>query len=166
MTIAASRTLEPGAATVKVQVTIDASAERVWETLTREPDAWWIQDLRCVAAPSRLSLDLRAGGALAETNDAGASLLWFHVIAIEPGRSLNLAGSLAPPYWGPAGTFLLIELSEEDGATSVGFTTSLFGHVGAGLADEIGSGWQQLLDRGLKPYIETGAVEAGASLDS
>ncbi|MCH9685968.1 MAG: SRPBCC domain-containing protein [Deltaproteobacteria bacterium] len=118
------------------------------------PNDWWIADLRCVAGESTVELDARAGGTLVESNPDGSSLLWFTVISVEPQRSLNLAGSLAPPFGGPCQTYLLIELEQEAGTTVVRMTNSMHGHVNEAMLSEMESGWRMLLDNGLKALVE------------
>lgn len=78
------------------------------------------------------------------------------MIAVEPGRSLNLAGSLAPAFGGPASTYVLIRLEEREGGTAVSTTNALHGHVDETMLPEIESGWTMLLQKGLEPVVETG----------
>ena len=149
-------TMETMATRIELEVHIEAPAEKVWNAILHEPDAWWIRDLRVVPGSSKLAMEPRAGGHLIEENDSGSSLLWFTVIAVDAGRSLNLAGSIAPPWGGPSQAFLLIELEEADGATTVKMTNSMHGHVNEEMLPQIESGWQMLLDNGIKRYVETG----------
>ena len=122
--------------------------------MVERPDAWWVADLRCVPGDSTVTLEPRAGGALIEANAAGASLLWFHVIAIDPPRSINFAGAIAPPFGGPCQAFLLVELEERDGATVVRVTNSMHGQIGADSLPDIESGWRMLFEDGLKRVAE------------
>ncbi|MFG0317378.1 MAG: SRPBCC domain-containing protein [Planctomycetota bacterium JB042] len=154
----AARRLDAAAATSALEIRVDARPERVWRTVTERPDEWWIDDLRCVPGGSEMSLDARAGGMLIERSRDGGSLLWFTVIAVEPGRSLHLAGSLAPPYGGPAQTFLWLALEEDGEATVVRMTHSLHGHVAEGSLAEMERGWRLLLEKGLKPAVEGGSA--------
>lgn len=157
MSPTAAKILPASAASIELEVAINAPQAKVWRALIEQPDAWWISDLRCVSADSTLTLEPRAGGNLVESDGAGASLLWFTVIALEPERSLNLAGAIAPPFGGPAQTFLLIELAEEDGVTTVKLTNSMHGHVDEASLPATEAGWRLLLDNGLKHFVETGA---------
>jgi len=150
----AARILETSAAMVEMEVTIDAAPAAVWETLVGRPDAWWIQELRCVPGGSRVVMDARAGGSVVEENDDGESLLWFTVIHVDPGRALNLAGALAPPFGGPANTFLWIRLEEDGAATKVRMTNSLHGHLDGAMLPQVEDGWRMLLEQGLKPVVE------------
>ncbi len=153
----AARRLDAAAATYELQIRVDAPTERVWEIVTERPDEWWVDDLRCVPGGSEMILDARAGGTLVERSPGGGSLLWFTVLAVEPGRALHLTGSLAPPYGGPAQTYLWLALEEDGEATVVRMTHSLHGYVAEGSLAEMESGWRLLLEKGLKPAVEGGA---------
>lgn len=155
MTPTAAKVLGTNAARIELEVVVDAPRDAVWSAIVERPDEWWVPELRCVG-DSSVVLDARAGGTLREEAADGSSLLWFTVIAVEPGRSLNLAGSLAPPFGGPASTYLLIRLEDREGATAVSMTNSLHGHVDETMLPEIESGWTMLLQKGLKPVVETG----------
>ena len=156
MTTTAARILEASAARIELEVSIEAPIDKVWRTVIDQPDAWWVSELRCVPGASKIVLDARAGGNLVEQNDSGASLLWFTVIAVEPPRSINLAGAIAPPFGGPCQAFLLLELEERDGITVVKMTNSLHGHVNEKTLPDIEGGWRLLLENGLKRVVETG----------
>ena len=156
MTATAAKILEASAARIELEVLIEAPIDRVWRAIVDQPDAWWVSELRCVPGGSKVVLDARAGGALVEQNESGASLLWFTVIAVEPPRSINFAGAIAPPFGGPCQAFLLLELEERDGVTVVSMTNSLHGHVDETMLPGIESGWKLLLENGLKRLVETG----------
>ena len=150
----AAKILESSAARFELEVSINAPQEAVWKAIIERPNAWWIADLRCVPGGSTVTLDPRAGGHLVESGPNGASLLWFTVIAIEPIRSINLSGAIAPPFGGPCQSFLLIELEESDGVTRVCMTNSMHGHVSEAMLPEIESGWRMLLEDGIKALVE------------
>jgi len=141
-------------ARIELETLVAASPAKVWQTITERPNEWWVSDMRCVSADSTVTLDARAGGSLAETSPDGASLLWFTVISVEPGRSLNLSGMVAPPFGGPYQGCLLIQLEEVDGGTLVKFTNSMFGRIDEAALPHIDSGWRLLLDGGIKACAE------------
>ena len=156
MTTTAAKILEASAARIELEVSIDASIDKVWQAIIEQPDAWWVSELRCVPGGSKVLLEPRAGGNLVEQNDSGGSLLWFTVIAVDPPRSINLAGAIAPPFGGPCQAFLLLELAAQDGVTVVKMTNSLHGHVDESTLPDIEGGWKLLLENGLKRLVETG----------
>ncbi len=154
MTPAAAKILEASAARIELEVVIHAPKEAVWKALIERPDAWWVADLRCVPGGSTVSLEPHAGGQLVESSPEGGSLLWFTVIAIVPGTSINLAGAIAPPFGGPCQTYLYIELEEVQGTTRVRMTNSMHGHINEAMLPDMEGGWQLLLDKGLKALVE------------
>ena len=156
MTTTAARILEASAARIELEVSIEAPIDKVWRTIIDQPNAWWVSELRCVPGGSKIVLDARAGGHLVEQNDSGASLLWFTVIAVDPPRSINFSGAIAPPFGGPCQAFLLLELEERDGSTVVKMTNSLHGHVNEKGLPDVESGWRLLLENGLKRVVESG----------
>jgi uncharacterized protein YndB with AHSA1/START domain len=156
MSPTAAKILEASAARIELEVPIEASIDEVWRAVVERPDAWWVSELRCVPGASKVTLDARAGGNLVEHNDRGGSLLWFTVIAVDPPRSINFAGAIAPPFGGPCTAFLLLELADRDGVTLVKMTNSLHGHVDESSLPDIESGWRLLLENGLKRFVETG----------
>ena len=156
MTTTAAKILSAGAARFELEVSIEAPIDDVWQAVIQQPDAWWVSDMRCVSAGSTMHLEPRAGGTLVESDDAGASLLWFTVLAVEPGRSINFEGALAPPFGGPCSTYLLLELETRASLTVVKLTHSLHGHVDEAMLPEMESGWRLLFEGGLKPFVETG----------
>jgi hypothetical protein len=122
-------------ARVELETLVAAPASKVGQTIVKRSNDWWIADMRCVSADSTVSLLAEAGGALIEASPSGASLLWFTVSAVEPKRSLNLVGMVAPPFGGPDQGCLLIQLEE-----------AALPHIDAG--------WRLLLDGGIKACAE------------
>ncbi len=139
----------------ELETTIQAPAARVWQLILERPNEWWIQDLRCVGGGSTVTLDPRPGGHLAETNAEGEGLLWFSVVSIVPGRSINLVGPMAPPFGGPAQTYLFIQVEDGGDSTVVRMTQSMHGHIDPDMATHLESGWRSLLETGLKPLAES-----------
>ena len=148
------RELDSSALEAELEACIAAPFAAVWATLVGRPDVWWPRELRCVPGASRMRLEPCAGGHLVEENDAGESLLWFTVLHVQPGEALNLAGALAPPFGGPATTFLRLHLVDEGASTRVRLTYSMHGHVPASAWSELEAGWRLLLEQGLRPAVE------------
>ena len=154
MTPTAATIQDARVARIELEIPVDAPVERVWATLLEEPDAWWVSDLRCVPGPSRVELEPQAGGHLVERGEEGGSLLWFTVTAVEPLRSLNLAGTLSPPFGGPCQTCLLIRLEADGEGTLMRMTYSMHGLVDEAQLPEMESGWRLLFEQGLKRVAE------------
>ncbi|MCR9247321.1 MAG: SRPBCC domain-containing protein [bacterium] len=152
--------LPAAAARLELEVSIAAPRDRVWQLVIDRPNDWWISELRCVGPDSTVAFEPgpRAGAALVEHNANGSSLLWFTILALEPQRSLNLAGAIAPPFGGPCQAFLYLELADQGDGTVVRLTNSLHGHITESALQEMQGGWQMLLERGLKARAETDAA--------
>lgn len=146
--------LETRAEKYELEITIDAPAEVVWKSLTREVDAWWLADFRMVGEGSVVTFDARAGGQLIEAKEDGGSLLWYTVTLVQPGECLHLVGHLAPDWGGPATTMLHLALAEEGGKTTLTVKDALFGALGDTTASSLKEGWQQLFGEGLKKHVE------------
>jgi DNA-binding transcriptional ArsR family regulator/uncharacterized protein YndB with AHSA1/START domain len=146
-----------GTVTVAIDLDIEAPAARVWEALIREVRLWWPRDFHIGGESSRMTLEPFAGGRLFEEWGDGAGLLWAQVIAIDPSRSIQLAGHLSPEYGGPATSIWKIALHETDAGTRLELTDSLFGRVDGKLHGSLESGWRTIFE-GLKSHLETAQV--------
>ena len=130
---------------------VEASVQRVWEALFERVDAWWPAAHRAVGGDAVMSFEPRLGGQLREARADGGGLAWYEVIALEPLRSVDLAGHLATRYGGPASSLLHIELvpGARDGTTVLKLTDSVFGRIGPNLRASLGEGWQAIVGEGL-----------------
>jgi uncharacterized protein YndB with AHSA1/START domain len=145
---------ESQCAQYEFSISLNASAQRVWRALTDQIGAWWLPHFHMLGEDSIVELELRAGGRLFEKN-ASSELLWYTVIAIDPGKSLELAGYCSAKYGGPATTMLAIELiPQSDGQTQLRVSDSLFGRVTEGLVQSLTAGWQELFTHGFKAFVE------------
>ena len=139
---------------VQVQVNIEASPVRVWEAFVNEIDSWWLPDFYVTPEPHEIKIELWPGGRIFETGPDSSGLLWGTILHIVPDKELTIGSYIAPPWGGPANTFLRMQLQETDGGTSLTFTDSMFGVVNAESGQQIETSWQRLLEEGLKAYVE------------
>lgn len=142
---------------VTVATTIHAPATRVWRALTDETARWWPRDFYTGAEPRAFVLEPALGGHMKEDWGDGQGLVWAVVTGVRHASFLQLSGELTRPFGGPARTITTIRLAEEDGATTVTLTDTVFGSVTAESAAAMEAGWRALLDGSLRPYVETGA---------
>lgn len=147
------KTMEARCVQYELAIKIEASKARVWRGLTDQLGAWWLPDFHMLGTDSLVTLEPQAGGRLYEQHGA-SELLWYTVLAITPGESLDLVGHCSADYGGPATTMLTIRLIEEAGGTRLTIRDSLYGHVTEGTANSLRSGWQQLFTDGLKAFVE------------
>ncbi len=137
----------------ELAITMEAGRARVWNGLTDQLTSWWLPDFHMLGPDSLITLEPRAGGRLYEQN-GDAELLWYTVLAIDPGESLSLSGFCTAEFGGPSTSLLTVRLKDEGTATRLTFSDSLFGRVTDGHASSLRAGWAQLFTDGLKAFVE------------
>jgi DNA-binding transcriptional ArsR family regulator/uncharacterized protein YndB with AHSA1/START domain len=139
---------------VELSIHIEAPIERVWRGLVDQVDLWWPRDFFASADPVRMRFDASLGGRLYEEGSDGGGVIWYTVIAVSPGHSVDLAGHLTPAFGGPAQTILRLALSELGKHTVLDLTDSVFGNVGESAAATNEEGWRGLFEKGFKTFVE------------
>ncbi len=145
--------MEVRAVQYELQISIEASRQRVWRGLTDQLNAWWLPDFHMLGPESTVTLELHAGGRLYE-QQGDHELLWYTVLSVTPEESLNLVGYCTPEFGGPLTTMLSARLHEEGGTTHLAVTDALYGHVSDGQVESLSSGWMTLFSDGLKAFLE------------
>jgi uncharacterized protein YndB with AHSA1/START domain len=143
-----------GSTQVELELTIEAPRERVWTALVQEMGAWWRKDFYC-AGGKRFVMEPFVGGRVYEDAGDGNGLHWYTVTVLSAPRLLALSGQLAPPWGGPAVSFVRIELEAAGERTRLRLSDSLFGVVDEGSHASISEGWRLLIGEGLKPHAES-----------
>jgi hypothetical protein len=140
-----------GVVDVALEWPVEASVQRVWEALFGRVESWWPAAHRAVGGDAVMSFEPRLGGQLREARPDGGGLAWYEVIALEPLRSVDLAGHLATRYGGPASSLLHIEIvpGASDGTSVLKLTDSVFGRIGPNLRASLAEGWQAIVGEGL-----------------
>lgn len=138
----------------QIDISINASRQRVWKGLTEQLSDWWLPDFHMLGPDSHVQLEPHAGGRLYEHNGAG-ELLWYTVLSITPEESLSLVGYCTAEFGGPSTTMLTIQLKADGQSTRLTITDSLFGQVSDGHASSLCAGWTQLFNDGLKAFVES-----------
>ena len=141
----------------EIETIIDGSPDRVWHALTRETNDWWLPDFHMVAPDSVVAFDLSPGGHLLERHAGGGGLLWYTVQMCIPGKSLDLFGHISPEFGGPAISMLGWKLTPVSGKTRLLTHDALLGCVTEKGAQSLEDGWKQLLEQGLKNFVEAAA---------
>jgi uncharacterized protein YndB with AHSA1/START domain len=140
----------------ELEVPIEASSATVWQSLFEEIDAWWHPDFYMAGEPHHIAFEPKLGGRLYELTEQGSGLTWYQVIAIEPGKSVTLAGTFAPPFAGPATNTMHLSLEPKgDGQTVLRLSESVFGNVSEKMKTMLEEGWKQLFEGGLKKHVES-----------
>jgi uncharacterized protein YndB with AHSA1/START domain len=136
------------------EVDILAPASQVWRALTVDIDSWWLPSFHMLGESSKMELEAYAGGRLMERVE-GRELLWYQVIAIDTGKSIDLAGYCTAKYGGPATTLLSVEItSTTDRFSKLRVSDSLLGLVTQNSVRCACDGWKQLFYDGLKKHAE------------
>ena len=135
---------------------VEASVKRVWQALFDRVESWWPAAHRAVGGDAAMTFEARLGGQLRESGPEGGGILWYQVIALDPLRSVDLAGHLAARYGGPAESLLHIEIAPgpSDGSAILKLTDSVFGRIGPNMRASLTSGWQAILGEGLVPHAQ------------
>lgn len=149
---------QPRAQIVEVAMdwTVSASPQTVWRILTSHVGEWWPMEHRVGPAGAAMTLDPVPGGSLIERGEEGGGIEWYRVVAVEPRKSIDLAGQLASRYGGPATSLLHIALEsgEEEGTVVVRLTDSVFGRVGPNLKASLTAGWEAIMGQGFIAQVQ------------
>ncbi|MDP9233563.1 MAG: metalloregulator ArsR/SmtB family transcription factor [Actinomycetota bacterium] len=137
---------ELGSISIEQEIRIASPPERVFEALTQEIGEWWPGGFY----GGRVSLEPWVGGRFFEEGDKG-SALYGVVAAIEPGRSLRLAGGLGMT--GPVAGSFSYALEPDGDATVVALSHKAFGDIGDQAQDSYEQGWTRLLSTHLVDYL-------------
>ncbi|MEZ4652833.1 MAG: SRPBCC domain-containing protein [Candidatus Eisenbacteria bacterium] len=137
------------------EVTIEALPETVWRALTEDIGRWWRDGFYALGNARGMRLEPTLGGRMYEHADDGSAVVWFTVIAIQPGRSIDLAGHITVAFGGPTVALLRFEVEKTKSATRLKVSESRIGAVADAAAKETQNGWRLLLDEGLKPFVES-----------
>jgi hypothetical protein len=136
-----------------VEVTVQGSADTVFEAITGDISGWW--DHSFSETPLKLYVDPYPGGAFMEIFDKdGFGVRHAVVTAAEYGRMLRYEGPL-----GLAGSALFMvttwTLNEADeGKTLVSVEVHASGEVKEGIPEILQKTWGYFLNDRLKPFLE------------
>jgi DNA-binding transcriptional ArsR family regulator/uncharacterized protein YndB with AHSA1/START domain len=149
------RNTTAGVLTVALEIPIDAPREYVWRMLTDEAHQWWPRDFYASANPIGMRFEARLGGRLYEEGPNGGGVVWYTVIALDPGHSVDLAGHLTAAFGGPSQTLLHLGLREDGTRTILDLTDAVVGNVSERTSQSLEEGWRALFDRGFRAFVET-----------
>lgn len=138
---------------IRLEVDIDASAERVWTALTDEIGRWWPKSF-CVGGARRFTLEPKVGGRMFEDWEGGEGLLWGTVVQLKKHARLDLAGDTFPEYGGAGRHLSSYILEEGEGSTKVRFVSTSYGNLTEGSGKDLEGGWKHLLETCFAAYVE------------
>jgi uncharacterized protein YndB with AHSA1/START domain/DNA-binding transcriptional ArsR family regulator len=135
------------------EVAIKAPPAKVYAALTRHLSAWWGAPFLLGADTRDLTLDARPGGHLFEAWGKGGTI-WATVTAARPGELVDLEGHMGIA--GAVAGRVRFEVAPDAGGSRVKLTHQAVGLFAAESEANYGGGWQDLLGRRLKAFVETG----------
>jgi DNA-binding transcriptional ArsR family regulator len=141
---------------VELAIPIDASTDDVWRTLTSDVHLWWPSDFHASPDAIRMRFDASLGGRLYEETPGGGGTIWYTVLALAPGKSIDLVGHLTPAFGGPSQSMLHLAVKDRGKFCVLMLTDALIGNVGAGTAAANEAGWRAIFETGFKKFAETG----------
>lgn len=97
---------------IEKTVTIDASAETVWETL-RAPQRWWSKEHTWSGDSANLYIDSQATGCFCEKLPGRGSVQHARLIFVDKGKMLRMEGAFGPLQGEAIMATLTFELSPE-----------------------------------------------------
>lgn len=153
---------------VQIQQEIELSAppERVFDALVGDITPWWgrphVRDPERVVS---IEIEPFPGGRFLESWGENEGAVWAHVTQLDRNRRLTLRGPMA--MGGAVTAVMEFRLEPHDHGTRLRFTHFVVGQIDEETAQGYEAGWQRLLGRQLKAWVERGermglGHEAGA----
>jgi uncharacterized protein YndB with AHSA1/START domain len=144
-----------GIAQVELDVTINSSLERVWKALVEETSEWWPREFFTSPGTKGFIIEPRLGGRVYEDWGAGAGLLWFTVIGLNPPTTLMLLGHLTPAFGGPAMSVLELTLQSVGESVVLRVSETVSGRAEPSMEATLRDGWLAIFDAGLRAFVES-----------
>lgn len=152
----------PNGFLVKFEVSVNASATKVYDVLVKEIGSWWDSEHTYSGDAKNLSIDARPGGCFCEKLPNGGGIEHARVIYVSPREVVRLSGALGPlQASGVAGT-LTWKLTSGTENTRIQLSYSVGGFIDGGfekIAPAVEEVLRVQLDR-LKQFAETGKPTA------
>jgi uncharacterized protein YndB with AHSA1/START domain len=149
--------LASGVRVVELEISIEASIERVWRALVQETGHWWRRDFFTDPNAQNFIIEPQLGGKMFEDWGNGEGLVWATVVGIKAPVMLELAGVSSPAWGGPNTHFHSFKLETRGSATVLRFTDAMHGRADDALAASLSEGWDLLLKEAFKSYCEAKA---------
>ncbi len=139
-----------GAIDIALEWEVRAPLRRAWEHFFAAPQTWWPGEFRALGTDTQMTFAPAVGAQLIERNGKGAALAWYTVFALDPERSVDMEGSLAARYGGPAKSLIHIEFApgKSPDRCTIKMMDSLFGRLGPEMAHSVTEGWNAILGAG------------------
>lgn len=142
---------------IEMEVKIDAPREKVFAALTQDIDAWWSYRLGG-ERPSRLELEAKLGGRFYEDWGNGEGAIWGTVYYFKAPEEIRLNGPLGMK--GAVNSDYSYVLEEQGNTTVLKLSHHATGLLEPDWEEAHRHGWQELLGKFLKEYVEAGTLSA------
>ena len=146
------------AATVSVEIRIQADVATTWSSMVEQTSEWWSRDFLICEDSTGMKIEPRVGGLVIETvKGDGCGFAWGQIISFQPNSHFAYIAQIVPPWGGPAQSVVQISLEKiEDDSTLLTLTDSIIGHLSDDLIASLDGGWRQLYgEGGLKSHAES-----------
>lgn len=143
-----------GIVRVKLKFYFAASPRAVWTAFTRDMPKWWPKGFHTDPKAKGMHLEAKLGGRWYEDWGTGRGRVWHTIVTFDPPRLLETAGYLFPEFGGPAMTTLRLEFEAKGKGTRIRLSDSIFGRVDKGTKKSFEEGWNELLGKCLKKFVE------------
>ncbi|GEM_PF-146560 len=145
-----------GVAPVEMEVMIQAPLARVWAAFVGETNQWWPAEFYSGAQTQGFHIEPKLGGRMYEDWGGGNGLVWGNVVGLDAPNALSVVGCLFPAWGGPAMYILQFTLTSSGKGTTLKVSDTSFGRITDGKIASTQEGWDMLLGRCLKTYVERG----------
>lgn len=133
-------------ATIQMEVEIDASPAQVWQALVNNIGEWWPAEFYTGGDADKRTFSIEAtpGGRMFEEWGDGGGTLWGTVIALDPGKKLQILGYLFPDWGGPTQNYGTWTLQGGTDKTKMTFSETGLGNVTDDGLKQKDHGWRFL----------------------
>lgn len=138
---------------IEQEITIHAPRGKVYEALTSDIDQWWAYRLSG-DQKSTLSFEPKVGGRFLETWGNGEGALWGVVSYVKAPEEIRMNGLLGMR--GAVNSAYTYRLEEKGEDTVLKLSHHAYGLIDPEWRAGHDQGWQELLGKFLKEYVETG----------
>jgi uncharacterized protein YndB with AHSA1/START domain len=143
-----------GVVEARIEITVHAAQQRVWDALVNEATHWWPREFYSSPRTKKFVIEPKLGGRVGEDYGGGEGFNWYTVNGVDRPNLLLLVGYMGPPFGGPFCSLLRLELKATSATeTQLTIIDAVFGQV-AGCDNE--TGWRQIFDDNFRVYVESG----------
>ncbi|MEI8282855.1 MAG: hypothetical protein WCG75_10655 [Armatimonadota bacterium] len=149
-----SNNLELHAHKYAFEVEIKAPAERVWDLMSGNDNSWFPSTYNSSPHTKGFVSEQRIGGLFYEDYGNGDGKLMGTIIHYEAGSKIQIQGSVAPDWGGPATHILCMHLVPGDGSCTLKIDDSIFGVFPDEMAQMREASFRELFGNLLKQAAE------------